>query len=295
MATREPLRRARGAGRRRSTGRRSSSPTCSRSSAPASRRRDGRPARPRPRDRGAASWSPCSARRAAARARSSTSPPGSTSPRPATCAPSARSLGRLDERELAAYRARQIAVIFQSDNLWPALTAQENVATMLRLAGVHDAADGAPTRRWPRSASAERRQSPRRRRCPAASSSASPSPAPPLATPTLVLADEPTGELDAANETIVLDALRELREHYGATVVVVTHSPRGRRRRRPRHRAARREGGLMMSPVCKRHRTTPAGAGSGRRPLVARCRAVSVVARPRRDRASPRCRHRPRP
>jgi len=42
----------------------------------------------------------------------------------------------------------------------------------------------------------------------------------------LVLADEPTGELDAANEVLVLEALRELREEYGATVVVVSHSPR---------------------------------------------------------------------
>jgi putative ABC transport system ATP-binding protein len=42
----------------------------------------------------------------------------------------------------------------------------------------------------------------------------------------LVLADEPTGELDLANERTVLDALHELREHNGATVVVVTHSER---------------------------------------------------------------------
>ena len=42
----------------------------------------------------------------------------------------------------------------------------------------------------------------------------------------LVLADEPTGELDAANEGIVLDAMRQLRDDHGSTVVVVTHSPR---------------------------------------------------------------------
>jgi ABC-type lipoprotein export system ATPase subunit len=40
----------------------------------------------------------------------------------------------------------------------------------------------------------------------------------------LVLADEPTGELDAANEAVVLDALRELRDEFAATVIVVTHS-----------------------------------------------------------------------
>jgi putative ABC transport system ATP-binding protein len=44
--------------------------------------------------------------------------------------------------------------------------------------------------------------------------------------PPLVLADEPTGELDAANEWRVLDSLRELRDSFGSTVVVVTHSAR---------------------------------------------------------------------
>jgi putative ABC transport system ATP-binding protein len=41
----------------------------------------------------------------------------------------------------------------------------------------------------------------------------------------LVLADEPTGELDAANERRVLDALGMLRATYGSTLLVVTHSP----------------------------------------------------------------------
>src|SRR5437763_9478772 len=46
-----------------------------------------------------------------------------------------KSLGRLREPELAAYRARDVAIVFQSDNLWPALSAYENVAASLRLAG----------------------------------------------------------------------------------------------------------------------------------------------------------------
>src|SRR3954470_4793815 len=54
-----------------------------------------------------------------------------------------RSLGRLDEEELAAYRARDTAIVFQSDNLWPALTARENVAPPRRLPGVPDADDTA--------------------------------------------------------------------------------------------------------------------------------------------------------
>ena len=42
----------------------------------------------------------------------------------------------------------------------------------------------------------------------------------------LVLADEPTAELDEANEEAVLEALRSLRDRFGSTVVAVTHSPR---------------------------------------------------------------------
>src|SRR5947199_4246551 len=45
-----------------------------------------------------------------------------------------RSLQRLGELELARYRAREVAIVFQSDNLWPALSARENVAMTLRLA-----------------------------------------------------------------------------------------------------------------------------------------------------------------
>ena len=40
-----------------------------------------------------------------------------------------------------------------------------------------------------------------------------------------MLADEPTAELDEANEQLVLDALQRLRDQHGTTVVVVTHSP----------------------------------------------------------------------
>ena len=42
----------------------------------------------------------------------------------------------------------------------------------------------------------------------------------------LLLADEPTAELDERNEETVLDALRRLRDSFGSTIVVVTHSPR---------------------------------------------------------------------
>jgi ABC-type lipoprotein export system ATPase subunit len=131
-----------------------------------------------------------------------------------------RSLGRLDDDELAAYRARDAAIVFQSDNLWPALSAHENVATGLRLAGAGDADETAQAAleqfglgsRGSHRASALSGGEQQRVAIAAAWARRA----------ELVLADEPTGELDEHNERLVLDALRELR----STVVVVTHSER---------------------------------------------------------------------
>jgi putative ABC transport system ATP-binding protein len=131
-----------------------------------------------------------------------------------------RSLGRLDDEQLAAYRARDTAIVFQSDNLWPALTARENVATALRLAGLPDADDTAQAslerfglgKRGSHRVSALSGGEQQRVAIAAAAARGA----------ELVLADEPTGELDEENETLVLEALRELK----TTVVVVTHSER---------------------------------------------------------------------
>jgi putative ABC transport system ATP-binding protein len=134
------------------------------------------------------------------------------------------SLSRLDEAGLAGYRAHKTAVIFQSENLWPGLTAQENVETMLRLAGTRDAGRiaaemlgtfGLGDRLHHRVAALSGGEQQRVAVAGAAARRAD-----------LVLADEPTGELDEANEALVLDALREMRKRYGVTVVVVSHSPR---------------------------------------------------------------------
>jgi putative ABC transport system ATP-binding protein len=136
-----------------------------------------------------------------------------------------RSLARLGELELARIRGGEIAVVFQSDNLWPTLTARENVAACVRLAGLdrdpRDAADEAlaifglePRARH----TPDRLSGGEQQRVAIAAAAAR--------RPRIVLADEPTGELDAANEGIVLDTLRMLRDAYQSAVVVVTHSPR---------------------------------------------------------------------
>jgi ABC-type lipoprotein export system ATPase subunit len=135
-----------------------------------------------------------------------------------------RSLGRLEETELAAYRARDLAIVFQSGNLWPALSAQENVAISLHLAGHGDAeksaahslaAFGLGERRSHRASALSGGEQQRVAIAAAAARRAR-----------LVLADEPTGELDQRNEQLVLAALEVLCRDFGSTVVVVTHSER---------------------------------------------------------------------
>jgi putative ABC transport system ATP-binding protein len=135
-----------------------------------------------------------------------------------------RSLGRLNELELARYRARELAMVFQSENLWSALSARENVAVALRLAGHEDpvgaaedalAVFGLQPRAGHRVGALSGGE---QQRVAIAAAYARRAP--------LVLADEPTGELDAGNEQRVLDALGQLRERQWSTVVLVTHSSR---------------------------------------------------------------------
>ncbi|MDX6450144.1 MAG: putative transport system ATP-binding protein [Gaiellaceae bacterium] len=130
-----------------------------------------------------------------------------------------RSLTRLGEDELAEYRARSIGIVFQTLNLWPELTASENVELALKLAGRTGNARQALGAFGLENAG-ERRASVlsggEQQRVAIAAAAAR--------NAALVLADEPTAELDEGNEARVLDALHRLRNEHGTTVVVVTHS-----------------------------------------------------------------------
>ena len=133
-------------------------------------------------------------------------------------------LSRLSDDELAEYRARKLALVFQSGNLWPALTAEENVLLALRLSRTqkgHEAAERALG--WFGLSRHRRRRAGilsggEQQRVAIAAAAAREAP--------LVLADEPTAELDERNEELVLADLHRLRDAFGSTIVVVTHSPR---------------------------------------------------------------------
>jgi putative ABC transport system ATP-binding protein len=132
-------------------------------------------------------------------------------------------LSAMSEDALARLRRDHFGVVFQSFHLIPTMTALENVATPLELAGVPDAYDraaaeldtmglGARAAHYPSQLSGGEQQRV------ALARAAAPR-------PDLVLADEPTGNLDAATGAGIVDLLFELRERHGATLVLVTHAP----------------------------------------------------------------------
>jgi len=135
-----------------------------------------------------------------------------------------RSLARLDEPELARVRGREMAVVFQSDNLWPTLTALENVRACFQLAGL-DRDPGEVARETLAIFGLEQRSQNTPDRLSGGEQQRVAIAATAARQPRIVLADEPTGELDAENESIVLGALRTLRDKYESAVVLITHSP----------------------------------------------------------------------
>lgn len=136
---------------------------------------------------------------------------------------------RMKEVELARWRSRHIGLVFQFYNLIPVLTAFENVElpllltplkkadrrshveTALRAVGLADRMD-----HYPRQLSGGQEQ-----RVAIARAI--------VTDPTIVLADEPTGDLDAQSAEEILALLTELNRHFRKTIVMVTHDARAER------------------------------------------------------------------
>jgi putative ABC transport system ATP-binding protein len=132
-------------------------------------------------------------------------------------------LGPLGETARTRLRRARIGFVFQSFNLMPALTAEQNVALPLRLAGTR------PAREAVRAALAEVGLADRARHRPGELSGGQQQRvaiARALITrPAVIFADEPTGALDTASSREVLGLLRGLIDQHGLTVVMVTHDP----------------------------------------------------------------------
>ena len=130
-------------------------------------------------------------------------------------------LTALDEDDRARQRAERVGFVFQSFHLVPALTALENVMLPLELRGAGDARKraaemlarvglAARVGHYPRQLSGGEQQRVAMARAA-------------VGDPTVLFADEPTGNLDAVNAALVSDMLFELAAQEGAAMVLVTH------------------------------------------------------------------------
>ena len=138
-------------------------------------------------------------------------------------------IASMGERELARWRSENIGYVFQTFNLIPVLTALENVElpllltsmgrkdrlrrarTALEIVGLGDRLEHLPRQL---SGGQEQRVAIARAL---------------VTDPAIVLADEPTGELDAASAEEVLSILKILNKDHGKTVIMVTHDPRAQK------------------------------------------------------------------
>ena len=132
-------------------------------------------------------------------------------------------LTAMNEDQLARFRRSHMGVVFQSFHLIPTMTALENVATPLELGGVADAFEraeaeleavglGSRMHHYPAQMSGGEQQRV------ALARAAAPR-------PDILLADEPTGNLDGNTGEAIMDLLFGLRDRHGATLILVTHAP----------------------------------------------------------------------
>jgi putative ABC transport system ATP-binding protein len=130
-------------------------------------------------------------------------------------------LGKLNEDQLARFRGKHIGIVFQAFHLIPTMTALENVAVPLELAGAHDAFAraereliavglGGRMSHYPAQLSGGEQQRV------ALARALAPSPA-------IVVADEPTGNLDEATGHEIIELLFRGHREHGMTLVLVTH------------------------------------------------------------------------
>ncbi|NLS92646.1 MAG: ABC transporter ATP-binding protein [Planctomycetaceae bacterium] len=135
-----------------------------------------------------------------------------------------RDLGRLSGKQRAVYRRSSVGFVFQSFYLVPGLSAQQNVAVALTFQGVF----GRRRRELARQAicrvGLEQRAHHRPNQLSGGEQQRVALARAIVHRPPLLLADEPTGNLDRANADNVMALIREIHEETGTTVVIVTHN-----------------------------------------------------------------------
>jgi len=134
-----------------------------------------------------------------------------------------RSLLEMSQLELARYRSRTVGMVFQSFNLLPRMTLEENVELPLRLAEVDRGERPARVREALERVRLETRLTHRPAELSGGEQQRAALARALVNRPALLLADEPTGNLDSATGESIMLLLREIQRSLGMTIVMVTH------------------------------------------------------------------------
>jgi putative ABC transport system ATP-binding protein len=141
-----------------------------------------------------------------------------------------RNLAGMSSGELAQHRSRTIGMVFQAFNLLPRMTLEENVELPLRLAGVDRAERSSRVRDAIQHVKLGSRLTHRPTQLSGGEQQRAALARALVNRPTILLADEPTGNLDSATGDEIMNLLREINERLGMTIVMVTHEqPRAER------------------------------------------------------------------
>ncbi|MBM4286088.1 MAG: ABC transporter ATP-binding protein [Deltaproteobacteria bacterium] len=136
-----------------------------------------------------------------------------------------RELGALSDQELTLFRRDRVGVVFQSFNLLPLLTLEENAALPRVLQGAPYEAARQEARRWLTEVGLEHRLSHKPHQVSGGEMQRAAVARALINGPAVLLADEPTGNLDSAASAQVLEIFARLNRDWGQTVVLVSHAP----------------------------------------------------------------------
>jgi putative ABC transport system ATP-binding protein len=134
-----------------------------------------------------------------------------------------RNLSGLSSLELARYRSRTVGMVFQSFNLLPRMTLEENVELPLRLAEVDRGERGARVQEALERVRLEKRLTHRPSELSGGEQQRAALARALVNRPTILFADEPTGNLDSATGESIMLLLKEIQQKLGMTIVMVTH------------------------------------------------------------------------
>src|SRR5260370_39706598 len=132
-------------------------------------------------------------------------------------------LSEMNPLELARYRSRTVGMVFQSFNLLPRMTLEENVELPLRLSEVDRGERAGRVREALQRVRLEKRLSHRPSELSGGEQQRAALARALVNRPTLLLADEPTGNLDSATGDSIMVLLRKIQQSLGMAIVLVTH------------------------------------------------------------------------